>query len=174
MIKTWKSVFNNFNMKYLLLLFLPGVFFGQELHHQVISSQGNTSQLSDGMIVRATVGQSITGNSGQKDYIVQQGFQQSYWSSYISQNDQSTKAVTVVTFPNPFIDLVNFRFSDEIGSEVDISIFDVAGRMIVFQKINVIDNQISIDLRNLAKAEYLVRLTSGSLKYYTKIIKKTL
>lgn len=160
-------------MKYLILLFLPGVFFGQELHHQMISSQGNTTQLSNGMIVRATVGQSVTGNSFKNDLVVQQGFQQSYWSIYIAQSEQNAKkTVTTTAFPNPFIDLINFRFSGDVGTVVALSIFDVTGRLIVSQKINVIDNQISIDLSRLAKAEYLVRLSSERLEYYVKIIKQ--
>lgn len=162
-------------MKYLLLfLYLPGVFYGQEIHHQMISSQGNNSELSNGIIVRATVGQIITGNSGQKDFAVQQGFQQSYWSAYISQNEHSAKNITVIAFPNPFIDLVKFRFSGDVDSKVDISIYDFTGRLIVSQKINVLDNQASIDLRNLAQAEYLVRLSSGKSNYFLKIIKKPL
>lgn len=160
-------------MKYLILLFLPGVFFGQELHHQMISSQGNTTQLSNGIIVRATVGQSVTGNSSQNDLVVQQGFQQSYWSVYIAQSEQNAKkTVTTIAFPNPFIDLINFRFSGDVGSVVAISVFDVTGRLVISQKINVIDNQTSIDLSRLAKAEYLVRLSSERLEYYVKIIKQ--
>lgn len=160
-------------MRYLLLLFLPGTFFGQVLHHQMISVQGNTSQLSNGMVVRATVGQSVTGNSVQKDYVVQQGFQQIYWSGYLSQSQNTKKSVTAIAFPNPFIDFVNFKFSGEVDPIVDISIFDIRGRMIVFQKINVIENQVSVDLSRLAKAEYLVRLSSGRFEYYIKIIKET-
>lgn len=160
-------------MKYLILLFLPGVFFGQELHHQMISPQGNTTQLSNGMIVRATVDQSVTGNSFKNDLVVQQGFQQSYWSIYIAQSEQNAKkTVTTTAFPNPFIDLINFRFSGDVGTVVALSVFDVTGRLIVSQKINVIDNQISIDLSRLAKAEYLVRLSSERLEYYVKIIKQ--
>lgn len=162
-------------MKYLLLIFLPQIFLAQELHHQMISSQGNTHQLSSGMIVRATVGQSVTGNSVQKDYVVQQGFQQSYWARYLSQSEQNVKnTITVTTFPNPFVDFINFRFSAAVSSEVDVSIFDVAGRRVVFRKAKLINNQISIDLIRLPRAEYLARLSSGRFEYYVKIIKQSL
>jgi hypothetical protein len=58
-------------MKY---LFTFALAFMGVLHHQMISSQGKSSVLSNGIRVKQTIGQqSVSGNS-KGDYIVQQGF----------------------------------------------------------------------------------------------------
>ncbi|MEO8254911.1 MAG: hypothetical protein ABI554_11055, partial [Flavobacterium sp.] len=98
-------------MKYLLFLFsIP--FYGQILHHQMLSSQGTTKKLSNGYTISQTIGQqSAIGNSN-KEAVVIQGFQQSLWSSHIALNEKTE--IVVLTYPNPFIDLVHFQFSDPI------------------------------------------------------------
>jgi hypothetical protein len=60
-------------------------FYGQVLHHQMISSQGKSSVLSNGIRVKQTIGQqSVSGNS-KGDYIVQQGFQQNRWTKILAE-----------------------------------------------------------------------------------------
>lgn len=59
--------------------------YGQDLHHQMLSAQGTTGVLSNGLYVSQTIGQqSVIGTYtvGGKTY--GQGFQQSLWSKYIS------------------------------------------------------------------------------------------
>ncbi|WP_269240369.1 T9SS type A sorting domain-containing protein [Flavobacterium limnophilum] len=156
-------------MKYLLLLFSVS-FYGQVLHHQMFSSQGTTKKTADGYTISQTIGQqSVIGNSN-KDPAVIQGFQQSEWSGYIAANPKTE--ITVLTYPNPFSDLINFEFLDPIDEEISIYIFDVTGRLIHKQKETLNNSVLTIQLSKLPKSEYLVQLRSISMTYYTKIIKK--
>ncbi|MFA9191222.1 T9SS type A sorting domain-containing protein [Flavobacterium sp. FZUC8N2.13] len=155
-------------MKY-LLLFLSLPFYGQILHHQMLSSQGTTKKLSNGYIISQTIGQqSAIGNSN-KDAVVIQGFQQSLWSSHIASNEKTE--MIVLTYPNPFTDLVHFQFSNPIKDEISIYVFDVSGRLVHQQKGQSENAILTINLLKLPRSEYLVQLRSMTMTYYTKIIK---
>ncbi len=155
-------------MKYLLLLFSIS-FYGQVLHHQMLSSQGDTKKLSNGIIVKQTIGQQSSIGNSKKDYIVLQGFQQSFWNKYIATNYYSK--IVANTFPNPFIDRVSFEFTDPIDEIVNVSIFDISGRL-VFEKSQKPTNKIlSFDLNVISGRQFLVRLQSTNFVCYTKIIK---
>jgi hypothetical protein len=155
-------------MKYLLLLFsFP--FYGQVLHHQMLSSQSATKEITNNVIVSQTIGQqSITGNSTNGAVVIQ-GFQQSLWSSYIDQNEKAI--ITAQTFPNPFSDVVNFQFSDTLSGQLSIYIFDVSGRLIHKQEEKMDGSIFTINLSKLPRGEYLVQLNNKIFTYYTKIIK---
>lgn len=155
-------------MKYLLLLFSVS-FYGQVLHHQMISSQGATKKLSNGYTISQTIGQqSAIGNSN-KDAVVIQGFQQSLWSSYIASNEKTE--IVVLTYPNPFTDLLHFQFSNPIKDEVVVYVFDVSGRLVHQEKGKLENAILTINLLKLPRSEYLVQLRSMTMTYYTKIIK---
>lgn len=160
-------------MKYLILLFSIS-FHGQVLHHQMISSQGNTTKMADGLLIKQTVGQqSLTGTSKNKEYVVMQGFQQNLWGKYITSNNiDAIESIKIITYPNPFTDAINFQFSKPIKEEISISIFDILGRLIYEQKKRVDNTIITFDLARLPTSEYLVRLNSPNLNYYTKIVKQ--
>ena len=155
-------------MKYLLLLFSVS-FYGQVLHHQMISSQGTTKKLTNGYTISQTIGQqSAIGNSN-KDAVVIQGFQQSLWSSHIASNEKTE--IVVLTYPNPFTDLLHFQFSNPIKDEVVVYVFDVSGRLVYQEKGKLENSILTINLLKLPRSEYLVQLRSMTMTYYTKIIK---
>ncbi len=140
----------------------------------MLSSQGQSIKMTNGLIVKQTVGQqSITGSSTNKDYVVMQGFQQSYWSKYIASNKiDVVQGINTIAFPNPFTETINFKFSKPITEEISIFIFDVLGRLVYEQKKKIDDDILTIDLAKFPTSEYLVRLNTNSFNYYTKIIKK--
>ncbi len=73
------------NMKLLLLAFLFSfsTLYSQELHHQMLSSQGTSKELSNGIYVSQTIGQqSVIGNYTKDGKTYGQGYQQSVWSKY--------------------------------------------------------------------------------------------
>lgn len=161
------------DMKYLLLLFTV-TFHGQTLHHQMLSSQGLSTKTTNGLVVKQTVGQqSITGSSTNNDYVVIQGFQQSYWAKYIASNKiEAVEGISTITYPNPFTETINFQFSKPITDEISISIFDILGRLVYEQKKKIDNTILTIDLARLPTSEYLVRIHSNNFNYYTKIIKQ--
>ncbi|MFY9280865.1 MAG: hypothetical protein WAO92_02560, partial [Bacteroidia bacterium] len=77
-----------------LAFFASNGVFAQQLHHQMISSQGVSTTTSSGLIVKQTVGQqSVSGNS-QGDVIVQQGFQQNYWQELLKTSNSAGIMIT--------------------------------------------------------------------------------
>ena len=161
------------NMKLLLLVFLFSfsTLYSQELHHQMLSAQGSSKELSNGIYVSQTIGQqSVIGNYTKEGKTYGQGYQQSVWSKYISTN--SNNAITTVTYPNPFISTINFQFSQAIKEPISVSVFDIRGRLIFNQEKQASGNILTIDLPNLASSNYLVRLSTPNYTYYTQILKQ--
>lgn len=157
------------------LIFIFMVFISeaqaQELHHQMLSAQGASKELSNGMYVSQTVGQqSVIGNFTKDGKTYGQGYQQSVWSNYISTNANNT--ITTVTYPNPFVSTINFQFSQAIKEPISVSVFDIRGRLICNQEKQASGNTLTIDLPNLASSNYLVRLSSPNYTYYTQILKQ--
>ena len=160
-------------MRYILPLFLclNTFIYGQTLHHQMLSAQGNSIVLNNGTFISQTVGQqSVIGNSTKNGYTIGQGYQKSTWGKYINSN--LTSNITTTTYPNPFIQSVNFQFSNPINETISIAVFDVRGRLIYQQEKRATSNILTIDLESIASSNYLVKLSSPNYTYYTQILKK--
>jgi hypothetical protein len=157
-------------MKLLLTLLFTTVvsnLCGQNIHHQMISAQGKSSVTGSGIIVHHSVGQlSVTGNF-KGNFSVQQGYQQSLWSNYLS----SSEKVTLTTFPNPFTEFVYFNLKSMPSSTVTIQIFDINGKQVYQKEQFITNNQFTLKLSKLSIGTYLVKLNGEQFKYYTKIIK---
>ena len=143
----------------------------QQLHHQMLSSQGTAKNLPNGMYVSQSIGQlSVIGNQTVQGYTYGQGFQQSVWSKYINSN--STSNITTITYPNPFINTVNFQFSQVINDNISIAIYDVRGRLVFTEEKNPTGNILTIELPNFASSNYLVKLSSNNYTFFTQILKQ--
>lgn len=140
------------------------------LHHQSINSQGNSIKLNTGLVVNQTIGQQSSAVTSKSSVVVQQGFQQSFWSTLIESTTPSN-SLQFVVYPNPFVTSINFQFSNVDDQKVTISIFDIQGRMLLNKEIKIINSLFSMDLSTLSDAEYLVRLSTNSSVHYCKIIK---
>ena len=142
--------------------------FGQTIHHQMISSQGESSVVSSGLIVKQTIGQlSITGSfSG--SLVVQQGFQQSYWDNHLN----SSNPILVSISPNPFTELIQYSISDLKNEKIAIHIFDVNGKIVYFKEHFVENQSITLKLSKLSNGMYLVKLNKKGFNHFSKIIKK--
>lgn len=159
-------------MKYLLLLFSVS-FYGQQLHHQMLSSQGASVQTTDSFIITQTVGQQSSVGNSSNNYIVMQGFQQNLWDKYISSNKtDAVEDIKTITYPNPFLTSIHFQFSKIIQESINITIFDVSGRLIYQGNKTAVNTVLTLDLSKLPSSEYLIRLNTDSFNYYTKIIKQ--
>lgn len=158
-------------MKYLLIFFTV-TFHGQVLHHQMLSSQGTFKKLSDSIAITQTIGQqSLTGTSN-NNYLVMQGFQQSFWGKYIATNIISENAIKTTIYPNPFSTVINIQFSKPITDLINLTIYDIRGVKILEENKKATEAILTVDLSFLPASVYLVRLRSLNLNYYTKIIKK--
>lgn len=157
--------------KTILVIFLAigNALYSQNLQRQMVAAQGNTITIVNGMYVSQSIGQqSITGTSQKNNLTISQGYQQSLWSNYIKTNE--TSVISVKTYPNPFFDTVYFQFSQPINTSVQITLFDITGK-IVFQETKL-SNETILKISNiqLPSATYFVYLTSEKFNYYTQII----
>ena len=143
--------------------------YAQQLHHQMISAQGESVTTANGQFVRYSVGQqSVTGTSS-NGFVVQQGFQQSNWGKIL---DQNTISITTIAYPNPFVNEINFSFSTSPGEKISAYVFDVLGRLVYSEDVKNENNSITLSLLHLSTAEYLVKLTSDTFVHSAKILKQ--
>ena len=152
------------------VLMFPFLLISQELHHEMISSQGKSVELDSGIYVTQTIGQHSIASYSIDNLTVQQGYQQSFWSSLINTNEEFSLDINF--YPNPTIDIVNFNFSNLESSELNVLVFDYAGRVLITTKINIEDYKTKVDLSSLPSGSYLIYLNTKKFNYHTKIIKK--
>lgn len=156
-------------MKTILLLLISIPSFSQLLHHQMLSSQGDNSFNNGYLTVRQTIGQqSFSGSFRDANLIALQGFQQ---SNKFSTSMQPNVTISTITYPNPIIDEVNFRFSTTISGPIKISIFDTMGRLVYYKEKLSVDNVLTVDNLSFAQGEYIVTLSSKNYSYSTNLLK---
>ena len=143
--------------------------YSQTLHHQMLSAQGGNATTQSGIVVKYTVGQQSVTGTKTGNLIVQQGFQQSNWYKIIATNN--LVLVNTTTYPNPYVDVINFQFSQTIGDNVSLLVFDVLGRQVFANSLQIFENKTSVNLQELQSAEYFVQLSNNTFTYHTKIIK---
>lgn len=154
----------------LVYLFLSLNSYCQDLHNQMLSVQGKSTILTNGILVSQTIGQqSVIGNHN-NGITVGQGFQQSHWVKYVSSN--ATNQITTTTYPNPFETTVNFQFSQPISETIEIALFDIRGRLLFQDKRRATDTILTVELPQLSSSNYLIRLTATNYTYYSQILKQ--
>ena len=156
-------------MKVVVLFFFCSLMYGQKLHRHMLSAHGGVATTSTGIKVTHTIAQQgVIGTSSTKKVILGQGFQQSKIS-----NTQSitNDAITTMVYPNPVVDIVNFKFSAPVTGKIAVSIFDIHGRLILFQEKEAIDTILSITNLLIASGEYVVKLDGNRYSFTTTILK---
>jgi hypothetical protein len=157
--------------KTILVLFLAigCTLYSQNLQRQMVSAQGNSSALINGMYVSQSIGQQSVNGTFQKNKLtISQGYQQSFWNNYIKTNEASV--ISVKTYPNPFFDTLNFQFSLPINTPVKITLFDITGKIVFQQTKHSNETLLTITNLQLPSATYLVHLSADKFDYYTQII----
>ena len=134
----------------------------------MISAQGGSATTQSGIVVKYTIGQQSVTGTKTGNVIVQQGFQQSNWDNIIAKN---VITVNTKTYPNPYVDIINFQFSQSIGENVSLLVYDLLGRHVYSNMLQIFENTTSVNLQVLPSAEYLVQLSNNKFTYHTKIIK---
>ena len=135
----------------------------------MLSSQGTSTQTSGGITVRQTIGQQSTiGNYRDSNFIVGQGFKQ---SNKIKTTIAPVISITTTTYPNPFVDSINFQFSSPITGSIKVALFDVMGRLVYYKEKVSINNIVTIDNLAFAQGEYFVKLTAKNFTYSTNLLK---
>jgi hypothetical protein len=157
--------------KFLFCFLLVSVSWGQKLHHQTIASQGINSKISNGMIVSQSVGQinAAIGNFKNPKLIIGQGYIQSFGIAISTLPIR--EIVTMVVYPNPVVDIANFKFSSEIGMMATLDLFDSRGRLIVHHLVEPKNNSFTYDLSMLSEGVYFAKIAITNQTFSTKIFK---
>ena len=155
-------------MKLMLLLFISAMGFSQNTQRQMISAQGGNASTTAGIVVKYTIGQQSVIGTKKGNVIIQQGYQQSNWKKISAANKV---LVLTTTYPNPYVDIINFQFSQFIGDTVFLSVYDVMGRQVYSNTLQILENKTSVNLQALPRATYFVQLYTNRYKYFTQIIK---
>ena len=78
----------------------------------------------------------------------------------------------IAHFPNPVTDNLNLNFYNyEIG-ELNMSIYDYSGRILMKRNISVESGKSIVDLTTLPSGSFLIGLKNDKINYCIKIIKK--
>lgn len=135
----------------------------------MLSSQGATTHVPGGVSVRQSIGQqSAIGNFKSTSLIVGQGFQQ---GGKTKQGSTTPLVIKTKTYPNPFVDRVNFKFSSSVAGPVKISLFDVLGRLVYSAEKFPVNNIVTIDNLFFPEGEYFAKLTANNFTYTTNLLK---
>jgi len=157
-------------IKIFITIIFPLTIVSQEIQREVISSQGESVELDSGIYVTQTIGQHSVASYSIDNLTIQQGYQQSFWNSLINSNEEFN--VDITFYPNPTIDYVNFNFSNLESSDLNVLVFDYAGRVLITTKIDIENYKTKLDLSSLPSGSYLIYLNTNKFNYHTKIIKK--
>lgn len=142
----------------------------QELHHQMLSSQGYTIVSETGITVRQSIGQqSVIGTFTSNQLRVEQGYQQSMLK--MSTNAIMGNDIKITVYPNTFKDMINFQFSKPINGVVNISIFDVLGRTVYSKEHHISDSSLAINNLHFADGKYIAKVTLKNHYYIINLIK---
>jgi len=156
---------------FLLLFFLIENVSGQQLHHQMLSAQGSTTTLKNGMMVLQTIGQqSVTGSATVSNLTLQQGFQQSMVAKYFPTYNVNTTATAV--YPNPFAGEVNVNFSQIIAGEMNIALYNMFGVMIYKEQKQNPALTLSFNFGDLPIGSYVLQLTANNYTFSKTLIKQ--
>jgi hypothetical protein len=157
--------------KFLFSLLLAYTCWGQKIHHQTIASQGINAKITNGMIVSQSVGQSnaAVGNFKTSKLIIGQGYIQSFGMA--KNTLPSQEVITMLVYPNPVIDIANFKFSSEIGTTATINLFDSRGRLILYKQIETEQNSFNYDFSQLPHGVYFAKIETTNHRFSTKILK---
>ena len=157
-------------MKTIQLLFIVISFhsFGQQIHHQTNAAQGAIVSIPSVGLIKQTIGQqSVIGNYVGDNIFVGQGFLQGNFAKTAI----SATSIEVLTYPNPFVSTLNFQFSTNITTPIDIKLYDVVGRVVYAAKTSIENNLLSIENLALPNGSYIITLKAQNLNYTTSLIK---
>ncbi len=158
-------------VKKIALLLLGFTASAQELHHQMVASQGQHVLLQSGIAVRQSIGQqSVIGTYSNNQIRVEQGYQQS--ALKMSTNATLADDIMITVYPNPFINKINFQFSKPLNENVSITFFDILGRIIYTKESSLIETTLTLNDLNFADGKYIVKVATKN-HYYTINLLKT-
>ena len=161
------------NLKFIFtLLFLSFSIagaFAQNLHQSINGGGGDAT--GTGGTVSYSVGQTFYTDASGSSGSISPGVQQPYEISVVTAiEDTEDIRLVIEAFPNPTNSFLLLRISGNRTEPMSYQLYDLFGKLL--QSERIVDTATPIDLNSLAKATYLLRVTSATQEFKTfKIIK---
>lgn len=138
---------------------------------EVINATGGNASGSGGL-VSYSVGQVVYSTNTSTSGMVEQGVQQPYEISVITEMVNAKGIELMVTaYPNPVTDYFTLKIDGNMQKQYFAYLCDIQGKEL--RKIRLSGNQTSLAMTNLVPATYFLKVTEGNNQIKTfKIIKK--
>ncbi|MCR4029983.1 MULTISPECIES: T9SS type A sorting domain-containing protein [Flavobacterium] len=159
------------NQRAFLFLFLVSISFVTNSHAQESIVAAGGKGTGDGGAASYSIGQiadvKLKGNGGS----AQQGIQQAYEISTLSNDKFEGISLVMTAFPNPVVDELNLIVNNKF-EDLSYNLFDINGR-ILSKAFNITSSETKISMQGLAQGIYFLTVNNNSKAIKTfKIIKK--
>jgi hypothetical protein len=163
-------------LKYFILLYCfilhANGSFCQVLLNDVLASNGSSIVINSEYYISYSVGQlGVIGKYDINGVLIYQGFQKPLLVAINSDSHSQTK-ISVIVYPNPFMDYLVLKFPPMMNQEFQIIIYDVLGRIVLKETKNQNDCKILIDELTLVKGNYFLELKNINYRFTTQMIKE--
>ncbi|WP_456422450.1 T9SS type A sorting domain-containing protein [Lutibacter sp.] len=158
---------------YFLLIFLINItIYAQKIQRSTFSSSGNSIQvtvLNKEYYVSQSIGQkSVIGSFKNSNYTIRQGFQQ--YPLIAGKLNQITLKFSALVYPNPIDKKINIVLSEELTTNLTITIYDILGRL-QYQNAKKYPLKFDLDLSFLSTGTYFMTLIANGKNQQYKLIK---
>ena len=75
-----------------------------------------------------------------------------------------------ILYPNPANDEINIQFSQLVGENIEVAIYDIQGKLVMHPKDEINENKIQLNVSGLSQGMYFVELSSDNFKTVKKLI----
>lgn len=138
----------------------------QDVKPSVIASAGNYSEVS-GVSLSWTLGEPVIATATDGTNTLTQGFQQSNYD-VVAIEVKPVSFLDLSVFPNPATDLLSMKWTGKEGVDVTIRLYDISGKLIFEQKTKSTVELGSLNVSNLARAQYVLQVFSEDLDFEKK------
>ena len=154
-------------------IFALGQFImAQSITPQVVATAGNYAS-NGGYSVSWTLGEPVIATATNSGTTLTQGFQQPTYN-VLSLTNGKIEGFEVNVYPNPSSDFIVIDWTTDEKNMLYISLYDMAGKLITNQSYSAAQDKASMNLSNLASAQYLleIRNKDNSIAKVFQISKK--
>lgn len=120
--------------------------------------------------VQQSTGQAgVIGTFKNNGYTLRQGFiQPNIWAKIVDKN--LPISLTATFYPNPFSEIVTLNFSEKITSNIDISVYDLLGKLVLSKKYQAKQN-LNMQFGSLSLGGFILKVTANNKQFIKNIIK---
>jgi len=152
----------------LVIVFFALSAVAQTYKQDVIASAGGYNT-GGNLSISWTLGETIIPTFQSGNLILTHGFQQQILITAVEENLETLVKVTI--YPNPASDIVNISFEEALDSEVSFNLINSQGKVVKSNTIEAATIEKQIDLQDIPKGIYYLKLTKGKLSNVYKVVK---